>query len=1107
MNRRIASQADTRRKFKYALFALIGLILSPLTMAYASPSPADSTYFCAFDDREQWRRDHPRPAAKRLANLNVGEPRTVRMIYFSPNDQPYRQEVVDEMKAVILRVQTFYGEQMEAHGYGNLTFRFETDAQGEPVVHRVDGKHPSSYYTEEPLDEISEVFDLHRNVYFIIAENDQGWIGVGSRLGKNGGYAVLDESYAATGFEFFTAVTAHELGHAFGLWHDFRDDRYIMSYGWPQDRLSASAAEFLSVHPYFNPTIPIREGPPPSVELISPTRYPAGSQSVFIQLKVSDSTGIHQVCLQTIAFTGLSYEVTACRSLSGKTDAVVEFEYDGVIPSSSWDRYGPLTSLSNPTRIQIMAVDTDGNARGTTDNDEQGWTYSLAEVSPYEIATLEAYSRSVHSLAFSPEGALLAFLQGTTVRLWDVATQKQVATLDHGQAVAFSRDGTLAIGAQNYTTLWNVANGKKKKIATLDGGVFTALTFSANGALLAAATESTVRLWDVATRKEVAALDMVWVTSLAFSPDGTTLAFVSGHPDPTIRLWDVATQKQVATLDHGRLPWPTSVVFSPDGTTLASGHTAWHRTVALWDVQTREQVAVLERKGSGEVTSLAFSPDGTTLASAGGFANNTVRLWDVQTRREIEAFGHTDPFYSVAFSPDGLLAAGSEEVIILYDVSEWAGEGTITTVEQAMPHTLTIVSGDGQEGTVGEPLAKPFVVSVLDQEGAAFAGAVVSFSVSAGGGTLSSATATTDANGRARTTLTLGPEPGTNTVTATVAGLEPVTFTATAIEQTPHSLAKVSGDGQQGPANTRLGPLVVSVLDQDGSPIAGVRVVFSTSGGGLLSPTSATDPCAVGSSASSIASYTDANGQASVRLTLGSLSGTNTAQATVEGLDPVTFTATTSGQASPHRLTKVCGDSQEGMVDEQLTEPFVVSVSNEDGAAIAGMVVSFAVTAGGGTLSSATAHTDANGRAATSLTLGSEAGTNTVAATVEGLAAVTFTATGQEDPLVSLFDLFGSGKRTALPDRTQLLQNAPNPFNSQTVLSYFLLEPSLTRLEVFSLTGQRIAVLHQGPQQAGYHRLHWDGRDAAGHSVASGAYLYRLVTDDAVLTRKLILLR
>ena len=94
-----------------------------------------------------------------------------------------------------------------------------------------------------------------------------------------------------------------------------------------------------------------------------------------------------------------------------------------------------------------------------------------------------------------------------------------------------------------------------------------------------------------------------------------------------------------------------------------------------------------------------------------------------------------------------------------------------------------------------------------------------------------------------------------------------------------------------------------------------------------------------------------------------------------------------------------------------------------------------------------------------------------------------------------------------LPNSSQLQQNAPNPFNSQTVLSYFLHAPGPVRLEVFALTGQRVAVLHQGPQQAGYHRLHWNGRDDAGRPVASGMYLYRLVTDEAILTRKLMLLR
>ena len=115
-----------------------------------------------------------------------------------------------------------------------------------------------------------------------------------------------------------------------------------------------------------------------------------------------------------------------------------------------------------------------------------------------------------------------------------------------------------------------------------------------------------------------------------------------------------------------------------------------------------------------------------------------------------------------------------------------SGNGNSTAVEQAISQTLTKVSGDEQRGPAGTALAAPFVVSVLDQNRSAFAGVVVTcqrprqkhalgsqpgLSATAGGGTLSATTATTDANGQASTTLTLGSDLGTNTITATVAGL------------------------------------------------------------------------------------------------------------------------------------------------------------------------------------------------------------------------------------------------------------------------------------------------------------------------------------------------
>ena len=94
------------------------------------------------------------------------------------------------------------------------------------------------------------------------------------------------------------------------------------------------------------------------------------------------------------------------------------------------------------------------------------------------------------------------------------------------------------------------------------------------------------------------------------------------------------------------------------------------------------------------------------------------------------------------------------------------------------PDAINKISGDDQSGRPGTALANPFVVEVVDENGDGVSGTTVTFSVTAGGGSVSPTSATTNNSGRAQTTLTLGDAIGDNTVSARVTGLSAVTFRA-----------------------------------------------------------------------------------------------------------------------------------------------------------------------------------------------------------------------------------------------------------------------------------------------------------------------------------------
>ena len=757
----------------------MGIIHAPLPAVHASSAHADSVLVCGVG-HEEWRRDHSRPAPKRAAELNVGEPRTVRLVLFSPNDRPFRVGLVDSIKTAIMQSQAFFAEQMQAHGYGYKTFRFETDAQGEPLAHRVVGQHPESHYFEKTpgtlharwIGEIEHVFDLEENVYVIYRDITRftGPAG-GHRYTKKRGTANLP---ARAGWR----TLAHEMAHAFGLPHDYRDGAYILSYGGPSqipgartwDRISACAADFLSVHPYFNSDIPVEELSPPVIKLVSPMEYQGGVRSVSIKLEVSDAQGLHQVLLY--AHPGYGYGgLRECRSLAGRRDALVDFEYNG--SSMAADPQRAITTLSDSIHlIQVRLVDTDGNV-----------TRLRFDLVPDRVAdVLKGHTDSINAVAFSPDRKTLASGSSDgTVKLWHVARRELLGTLEgHSNpvmAVAFSRDGTLATGSSSGIKLWDVTS--RQEIADLEG--MAPVAFSRDGNVLASGSPNrTIAIWDATSLEKIATLKghSGQVKTVAFSPDGSMLASGSGDNVPgehTVRLWDVSGRTEIATTEHAGPIW--SVAFSSVGGILALVVGSPDNAVRLWHVGRRTEVARLWPRGP--FLSLAYSPGGEVLAS--GSTDGKVRIWDPSTRELIGTFLAAQPFQpsesgvrSLAFSPDGTtLAAGlRNHTIKLRDVSEWAGP---------RPASLEIISGDDQQGAPGDPLDQPLEVEVRDQYGDPLPDASVTFTVTDSDGISTEATATTNADGRATATLTLGRRPGPNTVVATVGNLKPVTFTVTAI--------------------------------------------------------------------------------------------------------------------------------------------------------------------------------------------------------------------------------------------------------------------------------------------------------------------------------------
>ncbi|MBI3001776.1 MAG: caspase family protein [Deltaproteobacteria bacterium] len=303
--------------------------------------------------------------------------------------------------------------------------------------------------------------------------------------------------------------------------------------------------------------------------------------------------------------------------------------------------------------IQSLAFTPDGCclALGAVDGVIKLWELATGR----DLRTLSAKTNPGQSLAVSPSGKLLVSA-GAGVTLWEAATGWQPRTLDEIEPVwslAFSPDGELlASGDEKTVRLSDLATGRN--LRTLSGHTERVLSvaFSPDGRWLTSGSwDKTVRLWDVASGREVRTLagHTGWILAVAFSPDGRWLA--TGSLDGMIKLSEVVTGRELRAMGGPTSP-VRSISFSPDGRFLASGHTSLdNKVLKVWEVATGREVQTFSGH-TNFVQTVAFSPDGGLLASGSG--DNTVRLWDVATGREVRTLiGHRSWLQSVAFSPDG----------------------------------------------------------------------------------------------------------------------------------------------------------------------------------------------------------------------------------------------------------------------------------------------------------------------------------------------------------------------------------------------------------------------------------------------------------------------
>ena len=986
------------------------------------------------------------------AELPQSDRPIVRLIYFRPSDRPVRPNVDARIDALIKKAQQFYADEMERHGFGRKTFQFEADANGNAVVHHVNGKFPYAHYQQNLFSWVEEinaqVYIPQKSVTVIMIDTfgeetlPAGVCGHGGGGPYGGGRADI--------YCWSLSTIAHELGHAFGMLHDFRNTTYLMGYGY-QNKLSPCFAAWLDVHPAFNPIV-VRIGTRATIQML-PATLAAPPNAIRLRFTVTAPVGsLYQARLLTpekLALDGYAFNsggLIGCKRIDGNpTSSTVEF-VTALTPDTEWvglqiigidgnntgSESFPIDVVSLLPPAKVVSIPDPNLAAAVRErlNIPSGETFTTHSI--LGLVELEARDRGIKDLTglehvvnlkevdlggkllFGPRGSE-GYLNSNAIS--DFSPLEKLTNLEELDLRGMSglRDVPVLASLTNLNWLELSSTGVSdvSALASLTNLETLGLDFTDVDVSTLASLTNLVSLGlsytDVSDVSPLSALTQLTELSLIDTAvsDVSPLSALTQLTSLYLYGTAVSDVSALASLTNLETLWLNETAVS-DVSALASLtnlETLWLNETAVSDVSPLSALTQLTElslidTAVSDVSPLSALTQLTSLYLYGTAVSDVSPLSALTQLTQLSLSGtavsDVSPLLGLnltgtSLDSIGLYLEGSplSYASIHTHIPALQAKGIEVKFDNVAHPALLKASGDSQEGAGGATLKTPFVVEAMDEHGKPIGGKTVAFDILAGSGILSAQTATTDVQGRARVILTLGSAAGVNKVKASSEGIRSwVLFTAVATDSAPRLVADVNGDGVVDLADLAI------VAQAMGKPVKNPRADVNADG------------------------VVDGEDFALVAANLG------------EG-----EAAAPSQAALPAGLT---------LEKVEWALNFLYAENTGSPAFRRGI------------------------------------------AKLEGFLA------------------------RLIPDKTLLLANYPNPFNPETWIPYQLANPAEVTVTIYAANGTVVRTLDLGHRRAGsyanrHRAAYWDGRNAQGEPVASGVYFYTLQAGEFSATRKMVI--